>query len=136
MQTNKVARNLRTRIGKFSGDLSKGLCVVAQRFVSEMVYGIQASQSVMLTEIARTLEEQTSIHKVEDRLSRNLRRPVPLAPGVDARGTCPSHHLIINPFFATATFFITTICTGWDTEEKYGHDITHILNRRRVPAAY
>jgi len=40
-----------------------------------MVYGIQASESVVLTEVARTLEEPISIKKIEERLSRNLQRP-------------------------------------------------------------
>ena len=75
MNATKVARNLRARIGRFSGDLSKGLCVPAQRFVAEMVYGIQASQSVMLTEVGRSLEEPTTLRKTEERLSRNLQRP-------------------------------------------------------------
>ena len=39
-----------------------------------MIYGIQASQSVVLTKIARTLEEQISIKKLEERLSRQLLR--------------------------------------------------------------
>jgi len=39
-----------------------------------MVYGIQASQSVMLTEIGRTLEEDIALRKTEWRLSRNLQR--------------------------------------------------------------
>ena len=56
MNASKVAGSLRRRIGRFSGDLSKDLCLKAQRFVSEMVYGIQASESVMLTKVARTLE--------------------------------------------------------------------------------
>lgn len=75
MKATKVAGKLRVRIGRFSGDLSKGLCVVAQRFVSEMVYGIQASESVLLTEIGRTLEEPIALRKTEERLSRNLQRP-------------------------------------------------------------
>lgn len=74
MKATKVAHKLRNRIGRFSGDLSKGLCLPARRFVSEMVYGIQAAQSVMLTEVARTLEEPISLHKTHDRLSRNLQR--------------------------------------------------------------
>ena len=45
---------------------------MAQRFVSEMIYGIQASQSVMLTKIARVLEENISLKKTHERLSRNL----------------------------------------------------------------
>jgi hypothetical protein len=39
-----------------------------------MVYGIQASQSVVLTKVARTLEEPISIKKLEERLSRQLLR--------------------------------------------------------------
>jgi len=74
MKPTKVARRLRTRIGRFSGDVSKGLGVVAQRFVSEMIYGMQASQSVMLTEIGRTLEEPIALRKTHERLSRNLQQ--------------------------------------------------------------
>lgn len=75
MNATKVARKLRDRIGRFSGDLSKGLCAAARRFVSEMVYGIQASESVVLTEVGRTLEEAIPLRKTQWRLSRNLQRP-------------------------------------------------------------
>jgi hypothetical protein len=75
MKASRVAHNLRGRIGRFSGDLSKGLCLAAQRFVSEMVYGIQASESVLLTEVGRTLEEDIALRKTEYRLCRNLQRP-------------------------------------------------------------
>lgn len=74
MDASKVARNLRARIGRFSGDLSKGLCASARRFVAEMVYGIQASESVLLTQIGRSLEEDIALRKTQYRLSRNLMR--------------------------------------------------------------
>jgi hypothetical protein len=74
MDYSRVARKLREKIAKFSGEVSKGLPKVAQRFVNEMVYGIQASQSVVLTKIARVLEEPISIKKVQERLSRQLGR--------------------------------------------------------------
>ena len=47
---------------------------MARRFVSEMIYGIQASQSVMLTEIGRSLDEDIALDKTHERLSRNLQR--------------------------------------------------------------
>ena len=47
---------------------------VAGRFAREKMNGIQASESVVLTEIARSLEEDISIKKTEERLSRNLQR--------------------------------------------------------------
>ena len=74
MESSTIARKLRERIGRFSGDLSKGLCVVAQRFVSEMVHGLLACESVLLTEIGRTLEEPIPLRKTEGRLSRRARR--------------------------------------------------------------
>lgn len=75
MNSSKIAFNLRKRIGRFSGNVSKGLCLPAQRFVGEMVYGLQASQSVMLSEVGRALEEDIAMIKTEERLSRNLQRP-------------------------------------------------------------
>lgn len=74
MNYSRTARKLRARIGRFSGELSRGLPLVSCRFVGEMIYGIQASQSVVLTRIGRTLEEPVSIKKVEERLSRQLCR--------------------------------------------------------------
>jgi hypothetical protein len=74
MDYSRMARKLRAKIAGFSGELSDGLPKVARRLVREMVYGIQASQSVVLTKVARTLEEQTAIKKVEERLSRQLLR--------------------------------------------------------------
>jgi hypothetical protein len=74
MNSSRVAFRLREQIDYFSGELSKGLPKTAQRFVKEMVYGIQARQSVMLTEVARALEEPIRLKKSHDRLSRQLQR--------------------------------------------------------------
>ncbi len=54
--------------------MSKRLPKVSKRLVLELVYGIQASQSVVLTKIARVLEGNISIKKTEERLSRQLGR--------------------------------------------------------------
>lgn len=69
------ATRIREQIDLFSGNLSRGLCKAARRFVGEMIYGIQARQSVRLTEVGRSLEESVSLGKTENRLSRNLARP-------------------------------------------------------------
>jgi len=57
------------------GNLSAPLCKRASVFVMEMVYGILAGGSVMLTEIGRQLEEKVAIKHTVKRLSRNLARP-------------------------------------------------------------
>lgn len=75
MQYSKVALRLREQIANFSGDVSAGLGKVAGRFVREMIYGIIASESVLLTEIGRALEEKITLKKTEERLSRNLPHP-------------------------------------------------------------
>jgi hypothetical protein len=42
--------------------------------MTEMVYGIQARQSLRLTEISRSLGEKVSVKKNVERLSRQLGR--------------------------------------------------------------
>jgi len=52
-----------------------GLDKTARRFVQEAIYGIIASESVMLTEIGRQLESRVSLKKTEERFSRQLIKP-------------------------------------------------------------
>ena len=72
MNFRHIANKLRSKITRFSGILSQDLDKTAQRFVREAVYGIMASQSVMLTEIGRQLESRVSLKKIEERFSRQL----------------------------------------------------------------
>jgi hypothetical protein len=69
---HQVGDRLREQIHRFSGELCTGLGKVASRFVEEMIFGISASGSVVLTRIARSLEEAISLHDTHKRLSRNL----------------------------------------------------------------
>jgi len=75
MNFSHLANKLRSKITRFSGILSKDLDKTASRFVREAVYGIMASQSVMLTEIGRQLESRVSLKKIEERFSRQLIKP-------------------------------------------------------------
>lgn len=72
MNFSQIANKLRYKITKFSGILSQNLDKTASRFVRESIYGIMASQSVMLTEIGRQIESKVSLKKIEERLSRQL----------------------------------------------------------------
>ena len=60
MNFSQIANKLRNKITKFSGILSEKLDKTAQRFIQEALYGIMASQSVMLTEIGRQLDSSVS----------------------------------------------------------------------------
>ena len=74
MHYAKTALKLREQILKFSGELSSGLPKPGRRFIAEMLYGIQARQSVRLTEIGRALEERIPLRKTQYRLCRQLQR--------------------------------------------------------------
>jgi len=74
MNYAKTVHKLREQIVKFSGELSAGWPKVIQRFIVEALYGIQARQSVRLTEIARSLEEKIPLRKTQYRLCRQLGR--------------------------------------------------------------
>ena len=60
MNFSHLANKLRYKITKFSGILSSDLDKTCRRFIQEAVYGIIASQSVMLTEIGRQIESSVS----------------------------------------------------------------------------
>ena len=71
-QEFKTVAILKAQLSKFSGIISKGFAKPKQRLIKEILYGIQASKDVKLSNIARTLKEDQALIKTEDRLSRNL----------------------------------------------------------------
>jgi len=73
MDANSLLMNrFKMQCNKFSGTISKGLGKIKQRLIKEMIYGIQASKDVKLSNIGRCLKEDIPLIKTEDRLSRNL----------------------------------------------------------------
>jgi hypothetical protein len=73
VQDSKLRSRLKAQLTKFTLELGQTLSRPQQRFVGQMLYGIQASQDVKLSNIARSLQEQIPLIKTEDRLSRNLK---------------------------------------------------------------
>jgi len=72
MNIPQVATRLREQMEVFLRKLPIGK--VAGRFVLEALYGIQTRQSLKLTEIARSLNEEIPLIKTVDRLSRQAKR--------------------------------------------------------------
>jgi hypothetical protein len=58
-------------MGIFSPRFSKPKC----KFIEQMVFGIQASKDVKLSNVSRALDEPISLKKTEERLSRHLDTP-------------------------------------------------------------
>lgn len=73
MQDSKLRSRLKAQLTKFSSELCEGLSWPLEKFVGQMLFGIQASQDVKLSNIARSLKEEIPLIKTEDRLSRNLK---------------------------------------------------------------
>ena len=69
---NTLGHNLKRGIFNFCKKLSKGLKKPFQKFIADMVYGMLASKSSHLTEMARKLNEGIALDKTVERLSRNL----------------------------------------------------------------
>ena len=73
MDTNSLtAVRFKAQVNKFSGILSQGLSKTKKRLFKEMLYGIQASIDVKLSNISRSLQESIPLIKTENRLSRNM----------------------------------------------------------------
>jgi tRNA uridine 5-carbamoylmethylation protein Kti12 len=62
----------KAQANKFSGILSKGLSKTTSRLVKELIYGIQASKDIKVSNVARSLQEPIKLIKTEERLCRNL----------------------------------------------------------------
>ena len=73
MHDSKVRSRLKAQLSKFSSELCGGLSKPLTKFVSEMLYGIQSSQDVKLSNIGRALGEAIPLIRTEKRLSRNLK---------------------------------------------------------------
>jgi hypothetical protein len=72
MQHSKIRSRLKAQLTKFASQLTVGLSKPLRNFVGEMLFGIQASQDIKLSSVARSLREDIPLIKTEDRLSRNL----------------------------------------------------------------
>jgi hypothetical protein len=73
VQDSKLRSRLKAQLTKFCSELCTGLSRPLEKFVGQMLFGIQASQDVKLSNIARSLKEEIPLIKTEDRLSRNLK---------------------------------------------------------------
>lgn len=71
-QDNKLGAKIKRQITRFTTRLCVGMDKVKRRFVGEMLYGIQASKDVKVSEVARSLNETIALIKTENRLCRNL----------------------------------------------------------------
>lgn len=75
MERTQITHRLREQLERFSGIFSPRFSKPRGKFISEMIYGIQASQDVKLSSIGRALGEEIALKKTEERLSHHLQTP-------------------------------------------------------------
>jgi hypothetical protein len=74
MDGSNVRSRLKVQLTKFFSELCSGLSNPLGKFVARMLYGIQSSQNLKLSNIGRALGEAIPLIRTEKRLSRNLKR--------------------------------------------------------------
>lgn len=67
-----IREKVNCQLNKFSKLINKGLTKPKKKFIHQMLFGIQASRDIKLSEISRSLEEEIKLIKTENRLSRNI----------------------------------------------------------------
>ena len=65
-------KKVQYQIEAFAKRLTKGLSKPKKKFISQMLFGIQAARDVKLSNVARSLQEEIRLIKTEDRLSRHM----------------------------------------------------------------
>lgn len=73
MHDSKVRSRLKAQLTKFATELCGDLPKPLGKFVTQMLFGIQASQDVKLSNVGRALGEAIPLIRTEMRLSRNLK---------------------------------------------------------------
>ena len=71
---NREASIAKAGILRFCRRVSNGISRPAQKLIADMLYGIASANNCHLTSIGRALEEEITIKKTVDRLSRGLQR--------------------------------------------------------------
>ena len=70
----RISEKVKSEIGHFARIITQGLTKPKKKFISQMLFGIQASRDIKLSNIARSLSEEIKLIKTENRLSRNAQR--------------------------------------------------------------
>jgi hypothetical protein len=68
-----TSKKIQHQIKRFSSQITKGLSKPKKKFISQMLFGIQASRDIKLSNIARSLDEEIKLIKTENRLSRHIK---------------------------------------------------------------
>ena len=96
---NRLSYQIKRNLSTFSNKISKDISRPKSKFIFQMMYGFLESNSILLSNIARALEEDVLLKKTIERLSRNL-------SNFDETNQLVENYLnIIQPFINDDTIF-------------------------------
>lgn len=72
VNNTRTIAEIKALMSRYSGIISKDFSKPKQKLIKEIIYGIQATKDIKLSNISRSLKEELPLIKTEDRLSRNL----------------------------------------------------------------
>ena len=101
---------LKEEILKFSKKLCAGLSLPEVKFISNVLFGLLCAQSILLTDIARSLCESITLKKTHERLSRNLTN------FSSQKELIRNYNETVKAFFDDATIYC---CDPGDIAKKY-----------------
>lgn len=67
-----TGKKVQGQIKRFSSKMTEDLTKPKKKFISQMLFGIQASRDVKLSNVSRSLNEDIKLIKTENRLSRHI----------------------------------------------------------------
>lgn len=91
---------MKSDILKFSEKITEGLDKPTTKFVSEMIYGIERSNSILFSEIARALKERIKLKNTIERLCNNCNEDS------DVNKEYSNNHLMKNLILLKKTILI------------------------------
>ncbi len=112
-----LSSNVKRKLVRFSERMSRGLKRPVFKFVTQMLYGILSAQSCRISDIARKLNEKSSLKKTIERLSRNL------CQFDDYEAL---HHNYVEKIKSAICDKTLLIVDGGDIAKPYGKKMEHI----------
>jgi len=124
----RISEKVKSEIKHFAQIITQGMAKPKKKFIHQMLFGIQASRDIKLSNIARSLSEETKLIKTENRLSRNaqgertgLRLNETEVSLVVVRGLGKEPMLLLTNVDKGPREILEIYLTRWKCEESYGY---------------
>ena len=120
---NRLGYEIKRDLANFSEKISNGLKRPQSKFLLQMIYGILAGNKLHLSELARSLNENITLKKTIDRLSRNLSAFKEKVFSAAEKGVISATHENLQCLKSLSAHFtkncVRTLDRGFDANDYY-----------------